>query len=100
MRATVADHVERHNGDAALFWNGKLQSLCAPHHNSAKQRAELRGYSSAVGEDGFPLDPLHPANSGRVHTPRGVGSNSRATGPGIARGHLYARPRNWKDFCG
>lgn len=38
--ATVADHVEPHRGDAHLFWNGELQSLCASHHNAAKQRAE------------------------------------------------------------
>ncbi|ATQ70275.1 HNH endonuclease [Methylosinus trichosporium OB3b] len=38
--ATVADHIEPHRGDPALFWAGALQSLCAPHHNRAKQRAE------------------------------------------------------------
>lgn len=38
--ASVADHVVRHQGVADLFWNGALQSLCAHHHNSDKQREE------------------------------------------------------------
>ena len=41
--ATVADHVEPHAGDPDLFWNGKLQSLCKPHHDRDKQRAEAAG---------------------------------------------------------
>lgn len=37
----VADHTIRHGGDADLFWNAdNLQCLCAPCHNSHKQRAE------------------------------------------------------------
>lgn len=40
--ATVADHIEPHNGDHAKFWFGKLQSLCAPCHDIRKQRAENR----------------------------------------------------------
>lgn len=40
--ATVADHVERHNGQHELFWHGLLQSLCAPCHSSEKQREERR----------------------------------------------------------
>ncbi|WP_424360239.1 HNH endonuclease [Methylocystis parvus] len=38
--ATVADHVRPHRGDADLFWHGELQSLCTPHHSSAKQAEE------------------------------------------------------------
>lgn len=38
--ATVCDHVTPHRGDEALFWSGPFQSLCAHHHNSAKQREE------------------------------------------------------------
>jgi 5-methylcytosine-specific restriction protein A len=51
--ATVCDHVDKHNGDPELFWHGKRQSLCATHHNSAKQREE-HGRGQAVGVDGWP----------------------------------------------
>ncbi|MBB6011890.1 5-methylcytosine-specific restriction endonuclease McrA [Aquamicrobium lusatiense] len=43
--ATVADHVERHNGGYDLFWYGPLQSLCAPCHSSVKQREEIRSHA-------------------------------------------------------
>ncbi len=37
----VADHVVRHRGDEALFWDrGNLQCLCKPCHDGAKQAAE------------------------------------------------------------
>jgi 5-methylcytosine-specific restriction enzyme A len=62
--ATVCDHVERHNGDPVKFWSGPFQSLCKPHHDASKQREETAGYSTAVGLDGWPLDPRHPANAG------------------------------------
>jgi 5-methylcytosine-specific restriction enzyme A len=61
--ATICDHVERHNGDEQRFWNGPFQSLCKEHHDVTKQRDEATGYSSAVGNDGWPLDPKHPANA-------------------------------------
>ena len=38
------------------------QTLCEQHHNRTKKSIETRGYSKDVGPDGFPLDPLHPAN--------------------------------------
>lgn len=41
--ATVADHVEPHHGDFEKFWNGELQSLCAPCHDIDKQREERQG---------------------------------------------------------
>lgn len=44
--ATVADHVERHNGDYDKFWHGELQSLCdeVPWrcHSRIKQKEERR----------------------------------------------------------
>lgn len=40
--ATVADHVERHNGRHDAFWYGMLQSLCASCHSSDKQRQEAQ----------------------------------------------------------
>lgn len=38
--ATVCDHVEPHRGDVERFWAGPFQSVCAPCHNSEKQRQE------------------------------------------------------------
>ncbi|MDO1559805.1 hypothetical protein Q0812_10245 [Brevundimonas sp. 2R-24] len=62
VQATVADHVIEHRGDPDLFWFGDLQSLCATHHNAAKQRIERGGYDCAADLQGYPLDPHHPAN--------------------------------------
>lgn len=59
--ATIADHVEPHGGDYTKFVLGKLQSLCEPCH-APKWAADKRGYSNAVGDDGYPLDPAHPFN--------------------------------------
>lgn len=33
VRASVADHIEPHNGDPVRFMQGALQSLCWPHSN-------------------------------------------------------------------
>jgi hypothetical protein len=60
--ATVCDHEQRHGGDVARFWAGPFMSLCASHHSASKQRQERRGYSTATGADGRPLDPSHPWN--------------------------------------
>lgn len=58
--ATTVDHIKPHRGDRYLFFAGPFQSLCTRCHNSIKQRAEKIGYSSAVGEDGMPVDRTHP----------------------------------------
>lgn len=43
-RLLVADHVQPHRGDEALFWEaGNLQCLCKACHDSAKQSEERRG---------------------------------------------------------
>ena len=60
--AQIADHVQPHRGDSVAFWRGALQSLCVQCHNASKQREELRGYDTAIGADGLPLDPRHPFN--------------------------------------
>ena len=61
--ACVVDHIIPHRGDSKLFWNRRnWQSLCNPHHVSAKQRDEARGYVSGVNVSGRPLDPQHPWN--------------------------------------
>lgn len=62
MIATVCDHVEPHKGNEVKFWNGPFQSLCKSHHDATKQAEEHRGFSTATGLDGWPIDPRHPAN--------------------------------------
>jgi hypothetical protein len=57
--ATIADHVVSHHGDWNKFLLGELQSLCELCHNSSKRR----GFSGDVDDDGWPVDPQHPANS-------------------------------------
>lgn len=47
--ATIADHIEPHRGDRALFWNGEIQSLCGTCHSSVKQREEGK-------PEGFEMD--------------------------------------------
>lgn len=63
--ACIVDHVEPHKGDWNKFVIGKLQSLCEACHNSSKRYIELDGYSIDVDDDGWPLDPRHPANKVR-----------------------------------
>jgi hypothetical protein len=58
--ASTVDHIEPHKGDYNSFWHGALQSLCAPCHSSTKATVEKRGYDTAIGVDGMPLDPRHP----------------------------------------
>jgi 5-methylcytosine-specific restriction protein A len=61
--ATVVDHIVPHKGDAVLFWDRhNLQSLCKPCHDKDKQAEERNGFTSAIGADGWPTDPRHPAN--------------------------------------
>jgi 5-methylcytosine-specific restriction endonuclease McrA len=67
--ATVADHIRPHKGDRSLFFDpANIQSLCdEPRyrcHSSGKQSEEAKGYSKAVGLDGWPIDEKHPANRG------------------------------------
>jgi 5-methylcytosine-specific restriction endonuclease McrA len=62
--ATVADHVVDHKGDPEIFWRGALQSLCVPCHNSDKQYETHRGFSRAIGKDGWPIDARHPGRVG------------------------------------
>jgi len=62
VRASVVDHLKPHRGDWNLFVLGELQSLCADCHDKHKRYIEIRGHSIEVGDDGWPLDPNHPAN--------------------------------------
>ena len=58
--AWICDHVEPHRGDETRFYEGKVQSLCKPCHDGAKQSQERRGYSTEIGVDGWPVDGAHP----------------------------------------
>jgi 5-methylcytosine-specific restriction enzyme A len=60
--ATIADHHPPHRGDWNAFRLGPLQSLCADCH-SKKWAEDFHGYSSAIGDDGFSVDPRHPFNA-------------------------------------
>src|SRR5262245_21011127 len=65
--AEVADHVTPvvdRNGVASFerFRLGELQSLCRPHHDSTKRKAQGFGYSGACDITGWPIDPNHPWN--------------------------------------
>jgi hypothetical protein len=61
--AKVVDHIKEHKGDVSLFFDYEnTQSLCEPHHSSDKQQIEIRGYSNAIGDDGWPTDERHPTN--------------------------------------
>jgi 5-methylcytosine-specific restriction endonuclease McrA len=63
--ADTVDHVEPHKGDWSLFIDpDNTQSLCARCHSERKQRQEIHGYDDALGADGWPIDPAHPANRG------------------------------------
>lgn len=59
VAASVADHITPHRGDRRLF-EGPLQSLCKPCHDSCKQQQERSGFHRGHGLDGAPLDPQHP----------------------------------------
>jgi hypothetical protein len=61
--AAVVDHITPHRGNWNAFLVGPFQSLCASCHEQTKKRIELDGYSPDIGDDGWPLDPKHPANS-------------------------------------
>ena len=61
MPAKVADHIIKHNGDAMLFREGELQSLCWSCHEQRKKSIERLGYDRSIGLDGWPIDPLHPS---------------------------------------
>lgn len=61
--ATVCDHMDKEaKKQPHRFFDGPFQSLCKVHHDSDKQKIEHTGYSSAVGEDGWPDDTSHPIN--------------------------------------
>ncbi|WP_145643812.1 HNH endonuclease [Neorhizobium alkalisoli] len=55
--AEVVDHKKPHKGDFELFHDPlNLQSLCAHHHNSAKQLMERGRKVAVIGVDGYPIE--------------------------------------------
>lgn len=60
--ATIANHKVPHKGDPILFWEGELESSCKPHHDSAIQSEERRGFRVGNDTAGRPTDPSHPWN--------------------------------------
>lgn len=55
--ATVVDHIKRHGGDQALFWDkSNWQSLCKPHHDSTKQMQDNGRVVRLIGADGWPVE--------------------------------------------
>ena len=65
MRSGVVDHIRPHKGDEVLFFDpANLQAICKECHDSRKQLIERHGFDPTVGEDGWPIDPDHPALEG------------------------------------
>ena len=64
--ATVANHKIPHKGDLTLFHEGEIESVCAPCHDRDIQSEERRGYSKAIGPDGWPMDERHPVHRGAL----------------------------------
>lgn len=61
-KANTANHIVPHRGDWKLFISGKLESACAECHSTSIQAAEIRGFRTTPGKDGWPADPSHPFN--------------------------------------
>jgi hypothetical protein len=60
--AIIVDHIKPHRLDPKLLWcTGQgLRSLCWSCHSGEKAVIERRGYSDAIGVDGWPVDRAHP----------------------------------------
>ena len=59
--AAVIDHkIRAEIRPDIAFDPDNLWALCKHHHDSAKQSEERRGYSTAIGPDGWPVDASHP----------------------------------------
>jgi len=60
-QSAVVHHIKAHKGDLELFYDsGNLQSVCWTCHSGAIQSEEARGYSTEIGQDGWPVDANHP----------------------------------------
>lgn|GEM_PF-2867670 len=99
---SIVDHHPRHNEDYRQFFEGPLRSLCKPHHDSEAQADEARGFSTEIGDDGWPIDSAHPMVSGAPSRkgapgPKPFGRPAVAgrspPPPGAPSPRLGARPR-------
>jgi len=60
-RSAVVHHIKAHKGDLDLFYDiNNLQSVCWSCHSGDIQQIETKGFDTAIGEDGWPIDPSHP----------------------------------------
>ena len=58
--AKVVDHIQKHEGNQALFWDSdNHQALCKHCHDSYKQTLEKSGYTKGGDMQGIPLDKNH-----------------------------------------
>jgi 5-methylcytosine-specific restriction endonuclease McrA len=59
-QSAVVHHVTAHKGNQDLFFDlDNLQSVCWSCHSGVIQSEEARGYSTEIGEDGWPTDSNH-----------------------------------------
>lgn len=60
----VVDHIDpaTKNSIDTFYEMDGLQALCKQCHDGDKQSQESRGYSTQMDENGYPIDPMHPAN--------------------------------------
>ena len=87
--AVIVDHIVPHRLDPKLLWCGQggLRSLCWSCHSGEKAVIEQRGYSDAIGEDGWPVDKQHPVHQSAAAL------SSEQQGPG-GQGKITSRPKH------
>jgi 5-methylcytosine-specific restriction enzyme A len=60
-QSAVVHHITAHKGNTDLFFDlDNLQSVCWSCHSGVIQSEEARGYSTEIGDDGWPIDSNHP----------------------------------------
>jgi 5-methylcytosine-specific restriction endonuclease McrA len=61
-RSAVVHHLTPHKGDLDLFYDiDNLQLVCWTCHSGDIQSIESKGFDTEIGDDGWPVDPNHPA---------------------------------------
>lgn len=59
----MVHHKKAHKGDVRLFYDpNNLECVCKHCHDGDLQSTEARGYSTKMGDDGWPVDTKHPCN--------------------------------------
>jgi 5-methylcytosine-specific restriction endonuclease McrA len=60
-QSAVVHHIKAHKGDIDLFFDiNNTTSVCWTCHSGVIQSEEARGYSTQIGQDGWPTDRNHP----------------------------------------